>query len=501
MIAFNAALALTCFAAAAGLAYVQEKASDIDTVVIGGAAKPGAQTDEPRNILLVGTDSTEGLAKGDPILRSRDVGGHLADVIMILRIDPATKSAALLSIPRDTWVPVAPRWSTTKINSALTAPDGETALIATIKQNFGISIDNYVEVNFAGFRELVDVLGGVPVYLSHPVRDRNTALWLPQTGCIVIDPTQALAYARSRHLEYQSGDVYDSKAKWIKDDTNDLGRMTRQQDFLQRAAEQAVDRGIRNPTTALGLINAGVDAVKKDENLNVGQIQDLISLFRNFNVDSLERYSLPTSAGGSLTTVAYEKVVWSDAQPILARFRPDDAAANDPSGVIVGVDARYRGADLAAASLESSGFDADVIASSGSSRRSQNDTVVSYGPAGVDAALLVASYVEGDVTFEFAKDLRGPVVELILGADATIVDKPVGRSSATDPTVPTTTSKSTTSAPDSSQDPATGDDDGATNPGSAPPEGNDGASPLDIDASGTTIGFVPIDAEASAQCS
>ncbi len=497
MIAVNTLLAVACFGAAAGFTYVQGKAADIDTVVIGSAAKPTIDSDEPRNILLVGTDSTEGLAKGDPVLRDRDVGGRLADVIMILRVDPASESASLLSIPRDTWVPVAPRWSTTKINSALASPDGETALISTIKRDFGISIDNYVEVNFAGFRELVDVLGGVPVYMSHPIRDRRTGLWLPETGCILIDPPQALAYARSRHLEYQAGDTYDAKAKWISDPTSDLGRISRQQDFLQRAAEQAIAKGIRNPTTAFGLINAGVDAVKKDENLNVGQIQDLISLFRTFNVNSLERYALPTRSAGSVNKIAYEKVLWDEAQPILSRFRPDGGSVNDPSGVIVGVDARYRGAELAAASLEESGFDADVISTNSSSRRSRSDTVISYGPDGVSAAALVASYVNGTVTFDYEEDLRGPVVEVVLGDTATILDEPRSSAGVPDPTVPRSSVTTTEVADTTSSSTPEGVEGGESDA----PQPEDVLTSLDNEPNDETIGFVPIDADASADCS
>lgn len=70
-------------------------------------------------------------------------------------------------------------------------------LIQTIKDNFAISIDNYVEIDFAGFRQLVQILDGVPVYLTAPVRDRNTGLFQPEPGCVTLDPVQALAYARS----------------------------------------------------------------------------------------------------------------------------------------------------------------------------------------------------------------------------------------------------------------------------------------------------------------
>ena len=183
-----------------------------------------------------------------------------------------------------------------------------------------------MEVDWAGFRQVVEVLDGVPVYLEHPVSDPTTGLWLVQTGCIVIDPPQALAYTRSRHFRWQDANAYSKKVKWQTDPTGDLGRITRQQDFIRRAAQRAIDQGLRNPSTAYGLVNAGLDAVKVDKQLNIGQVLDLLSRFRNFAVDDLVSEQLPTESAGSASTVSYQNVLWKDAAPLLDEFRGQRAA-------------------------------------------------------------------------------------------------------------------------------------------------------------------------------
>ena len=167
----NSLLVVACLGVAGTFNLVRAKASELPTIDIGSEARQRPDATGPRNILLVGTDSGAGLDEDDPVQAGRE-GENLADVIMILRVDPFTESASLLSIPRDTWVPIAPSWSKSKINSAFGGNDGPNTLIATIKHNFGISIDNYVKVDFKGFRDIIDVLGGIPVYNEHPISDR-----------------------------------------------------------------------------------------------------------------------------------------------------------------------------------------------------------------------------------------------------------------------------------------------------------------------------------------
>lgn len=495
LILTNCLLAVACLAAAGAFALAREKASQLPVVDIGSEGRAAPKDDSPRNFLLVGTDNADKLAKDDPARKGRAGGENLADVIMILRVDPSTKEAALLSIPRDTWVPVAPSWSKTKINASFASSDGPSRLISTIKHNFGISIDHFAQVDFAGFRGLIEVIGHVPTYNTHPIRDRTTGLWLPQTGCINIDPVQALAYARSRHLEYQDTDHYDRNGRWLDDHTSDLGRISRQQDFLRQAAQTAIDQGVRNPATALGLVNAALPSVKVDDQLSAGQIVDLITTFRSFSVEELETQQLPTDIGGS-RRVSYQEVRWAEAEAILDTFRgirePGEVM---PGDVIVGLPPGAETSAELMARLDAVGFDAgDDDSSVKEPRRGADTTVIRFGLRGIEAARVLAAHLDGDVTFEFSTELPGRRVELLAGeAPLEVRDDPRPLSDVPEPTIPqikgrgttTTSSTSTTVAPsassvDSSPTPSTLQEDVTTT---------------------TAIGVVTLDAEkAAAQC-
>ena len=471
-------------------------------VELGDVAKPAAGLEAPRNILLIGTDDAAGLDKKDPARRGRQSGGQLADVIMILRIDPATNGASLLSIPRDTWVPVAPRWSNAKINSSFSAGGGPTSLIATIKHAFGISIDNYAQVDFAGFRGVVDVLGGVPVFLDRPVSDPTTGLWLPQTGCIVIDPPQALAYARSRHFRYQDSDTYKKGAKWRTDSTGDLGRISRQQDFLQAVAQRAISKGIRNPATAVGLVNAGIESVQIDETMNVKQIIDLIQLFRNFSVDELQRFQLPTTSGGNSRN-SYQEVIGEEAEGMLDVFRGvNDEGPVDPATVLVDL---ASGADPGLVTeLEGRGFDADLPLEGerDDAPATSAATTIRFGLRGVESARLLATQLSGEVRFEYQKDLPGRRLRLLAGPDGVPLEttpkalneipmptfpKPRGNSTTTTTTTTTTASTSTTVVGDGAPTSTIGDGESST------------TTIPDVTTT-TALGIVPLDATAAARC-
>ena len=466
-------LVVACLAAAGALNQIRSTIEDVPVVDIGSSLTPAPEVTEPRNFLIIGTDSAERLDEDDPVTDGRGQLGKLADVIMILRVDPRDGSAKLLSIPRDSRVAVAPGGRMDRINTAIAGPDGPQNLVQTIKQNFGISVDNYVEVDFKSFRDLVEVLGGVPVYFAVPVRDRNTGLFVPEAGCVMLDSTQALAYARSRHFEYRvDGD-------WEVDGSGDLGRITRQQDFIKRSLRRASDKGIRNPSTAVGVVNAAASSVRMDDTLDVGTILTLVTEFRDFNPDSLQSQQIPTFSdprGG----VAYQSIDWEAAEPLLEQFRgADPGVPLTPGAVIVDVegdeDDMVRLGEIAG-QLDAAGFDAEEFEA-----RAGSSTTIIYGPTGRDAALLVAAQLDSLPQVELDEDITGYRVVLEIGNDFTGVRAdalPIGQL----PTdlIPTTTSPSTT-VPDATTGSTSDDDTGATTTTTSIP----GVVPTDPDRAAT----------------
>jgi LCP family protein required for cell wall assembly len=213
------------------------------------------------------------------------------DTIMIMRIDPATQRAAILSIPRDfsaKFALGAGHHFTGKINGA--AYYGDDVLINTIKDALGIPINHYVKVDFKGFERLVNTIGGVPMYFPTPARDVHSQLYVPSAGCITLSGAQALAYARSRYYQYQG-----SNGGWIADNTYDYGRIHRQQDFIRRTLKQAIAKGARNPTTMLKMINDVLPALTFDQTFNTAdKVYSFAQQLKNLEPDHITTYTIET---------------------------------------------------------------------------------------------------------------------------------------------------------------------------------------------------------------
>ena len=79
---------------------------------------------------------------------------------------------------------------------------GPQTVIDMMKQDFDVDINHYVEIDFQAFIGVVDAVGKIPVYFPYPARDNYSGLNVPFAGCQSLDGNAALAYVRSRHLEY-----------------------------------------------------------------------------------------------------------------------------------------------------------------------------------------------------------------------------------------------------------------------------------------------------------
>jgi LCP family protein required for cell wall assembly len=301
------ALLVTVMGAAGVLVAARRTVNDVARVP-GVAAVLSPSKSNIDNYLLVGSDSR---ALGDP--NTGDTGGvsgNRSDTIMVMRYDKDTGEASLLSIPRDLYVNVPGHEGARRINAAFN--DGPEVLVQTVQQELGIPVHHYVDIDFSGFESLVEALGGVQVCFLYPTRDTNTGLNITEPGCHLLDGTQALAYARSRHYEeFREGD-------WHEDPTSDLGRSTRQRDFVSRTLETALAQIKTNPFRAGELISSMGTAVRVDENLDpVGAASSLRSA-----VDAgLLTYSLPV-VGKTIDGNAV-LLLGDGAETVLAYFRGD----------------------------------------------------------------------------------------------------------------------------------------------------------------------------------
>jgi LCP family protein required for cell wall assembly len=193
------------------------------------ADQPAAALEPVINVLLLGTDE-----------RPDEYSPPRTDTIILLSFNPNTGAVGMISMPRDLWVPIPGINTTTKINTAYMLgelrnyPGGGAQLIKdTVSSFIGRPVDYYVRVNFDGFREIIDLIGGVTVDVPYTIHDEEypTADYGVETfhldaGIQHLDGETALKFARTRH-----GD-------------SDYGRARRQQDIIRSVAQQVTDAGM-----------------------------------------------------------------------------------------------------------------------------------------------------------------------------------------------------------------------------------------------------------------
>jgi LCP family protein required for cell wall assembly len=410
---------------------------------------------EGANYLLIGSDTRafvqdqdEQEAFGD----QADTGGQRSDTMMVLHVEPDAQKTLIVSFPRDLWVDI-PGVGGSKINAAFN--EGPDKTVETLKANFGIDINHYLEVDFKSFRGIVNAIGDVPVYFPYPAKDEKTGLYITQPGCLRLDGDAALSYVRSRSLQYYSV----PKAKWMDADAvPDIDRIARQQDFMRKLAGLAVAKGLNNPLTANEIADQVLENLKIDETLTKDDIFALIDAFRTVNPDdlsSLEFATLPWSNGPSQKgqSVLYTKE--PEASALIARLQ-------DFSGNQAGQAKKVPPADIKLKVLNGTGSEGTAggaaaeltrlgFASGGTGNDSRGTvavTEVRYKPGAIDKGKTVLAYVKPNARLVEDSTLKGADVALVIGTDfESIVDIAVAPTSTTAPTTSTTAPGNTGATP------------------------------------------------------
>jgi len=227
------------------------------------------------NIMVLGVDQR----KNEP---SR------SDTLMVAMVNLKTKRIHVISVPRDTRVKIAGLEHKTKINHAY--PNGGVELTrTTVEELLGIPVHNYVETNFKGFKNIIDVLGGVEIDVDKRMKKLSEDINL-RKGPQKLDGYNALAYVRFR------------------DDAGDLGRMERQRKFLKALADQTMR--LETLVKAPGIIGEIKDNVNTD--LSMQDILILGSTLKKVDSTNLVFHQLPGEAdyryGASYYFVNEEKL-------------------------------------------------------------------------------------------------------------------------------------------------------------------------------------------------
>ena len=426
LVGLNIFVALCLVGAAASYGYFKYRLGQIPRISFGNVLRNSGDDDptKPMNVLLVGSDSRKNISKAEAKAfgTEKQVGGERSDTIIVLHVDPDAEKASVLSIPRDLYVPIADINRNDRINSAFEG--GPERLIRTIKGALGIEIDHYAEVDFNGFRGIVNAIGGVNVYFPSPARDSFTGLNVPKAGCIALDGDGALKYVRSRHYQY-----YES-GRWRADLTADLGRIERQQDFIRRIMHKAVRVG-KNPATLNALVGNAVKNVTLDDAFSAKDILRLAGKFRSLDPERVEMIPIPTIQT-RVGEAAVLKLKQPDANEALAKFRGEPPPSEAPTAVpnILPSTVRVRvlngsgtdgQASDAATKLRDEGF-ATAGAPGDADSAKYVKSVIKYAPGQLEKAKLVQAYVSGSTTLQEDRTARDIV--LVTGADFTGIRTP-----------------------------------------------------------------------------
>jgi LCP family protein required for cell wall assembly len=477
------ALIGACLFSAWTIKSLYDSVGQIDRVDLQGVldARPDDDPGGPRNILLIGSTENDGIDPNDPLLEGRD-NAELADTIMLLRLEPNTGQAAVLSINRDMYVRT-PTYEG-KINGALET-GGPASLVRVVQTVLGVPVNNYVKVNFAGFRKLVDEVDGVPVYFEYPGRDLGS-FFETDAGCHVLNGEQALSYVRSRkYQQFING-------AWTKPDpTSDHARTERQRDFLILMLDRVIHKTGRTPSAIRALIGTATDshAVTLDQDLSVKNLIDLGMSFANFDPDNLQRYA-PVYTGAT-TSKGADILLLDEAEsaPYLDIFRGLGNTLEPRQVTVKVLDARGKIDEPIRPDtlLQGRGFQIQGGRMRAAGGDVQARTTITYSADQRNAALLLARHLVSHPQFVETTGLRQ--LTLTVGTDwqgLVLVPWPEDTFAGTVPGVVTTApapndnaggAAPTTSAPTTTAKGASGGNGTTTAPSepttTTPPAGND----------------------------
>ena len=242
----------------------------------------------PMNIMVMGSDTRAG--SGNEFGSSRSISGARSDTNLVVHLSADRKSAVVVSIPRDSMTK-APRscsdkeWSpetgvVRQWNANFTLGQ-EACVIKTFEGLTGVYIDHFVVIDFRGFQQMVDALGGVTVCTPVPIDDKEAKLKLP-AGKTKVDGKQALGYVRVRKTV---------------GDGSDISRINRQQAFLSSVVQEATSSSLLlRPDKLFRFLDAATHSMTTDSQFGIGQMRDVAQSVARIGMDQIRFVTVPIEA-------------------------------------------------------------------------------------------------------------------------------------------------------------------------------------------------------------
>jgi len=381
---------------------------------------------QAENIAIIGSDTRnhQGRGFGQGLVTDQ------SDTLMIMHIAADRKWVDVMSIPRDSWVNIpackmgngqTSSPTTYKINEAFALGNldgnhtdlGVACTVKTLEQDTGIHIDHFVVVNFEGFRNMVNALGGVEVCNTTRIADPKSGLYL-KPGHHLLHGLGALAYVRAR---YTLGNG------------SDLERIGRQQAFMSSLIER-VKSELLNPLAIYHFLDAATKSLTIDSQLGgIHGLYDLAMSVRNLPASAVTFFTLPTYPRSEVVPTDTANVLWTqpeDSQifqdfvndtPVssttLQPAKAPKISAHSVSVVVRNGTTQYGLQDTVGGTLQQDGF--NVTAETQDASPDVTETVIKYHAGSRAQAKLLASKVTGAAIEEVPG--TSPRLTLVLGAD------------------------------------------------------------------------------------
>ncbi|HWS45325.1 MAG TPA: LCP family protein [Acidimicrobiia bacterium] len=331
-IAFVAVVILAAVGVVAGKAYGRKKFAESTTIHIPDGVLAPVRQGEPANYLLIGSDTRQFVdnpQEAQAFGSSSQVSGARSDVMMVLHVEPQNHTGMLVSLPRDLVVNI-PGHGRNLLNAAYDF-GGPTLTIQTIETDFPpLKINHYLEVDFLGFRNIVNAIGHIHIWFPSPVNDEFTGLHIASAGCASLNGDEALAYARSRHYNiprdwnnpapWRPTGAEKTSVGWIEDPLSDLDRIPRQQYFLRTISQAAIDKTGSDPLKISDLLDAVFKNFSHDQNLSYDELTTLALTFRGLNPARVQMMTLPVVQAPYPGWSAHVIVKEPDATTVLDRL-------------------------------------------------------------------------------------------------------------------------------------------------------------------------------------
>ncbi|MET7814673.1 LCP family protein [Streptomyces sp. NPDC005395] len=262
---------------------------DIDEAI--GKDRPEKLPTSGQNILILGSDSRAG---DNAELNTGKVAGARSDTALVMHIPEGRKEAVAVSIPRDTLVtrPECTKSDGTEVASAervmfnsVYSQVGPACVVKTVEKMSGVRMDHYMEIDFAGFKDLVDAIGGVTVTVDQDIHDKSSGLDLT-AGTHKLNGTDSLAFVRTRHGV---------------GDGSDLGRIGLQQEFMIALLSEIKKQDLLgSPTKTYKIADTLTAALTTDSELaSLTALADFGRSLNGVDPSTMETIMLP---------VAYDKI-------------------------------------------------------------------------------------------------------------------------------------------------------------------------------------------------